>query len=173
MAGLSLFPDNILVPDVLTSVRLVSRIVRTGKNDGRRTDRDSKEIIRFIKGKASQPVSRVLSSTVIHLRYLFPGYLKRLPENRNGPPRPDVCPGVFLFVFLRAGFTLPPPSLSERWSLTPPFHPYPGAFSTRAVYFLLHFPLSRDTWPLTSALALRSSDFPPADNPRATVQLTR
>ncbi len=30
-----------------------------------------------------------------------------------------------LFVLHRAGFTMPPSLPSERWALTPPFHPYP------------------------------------------------
>ncbi len=36
------------------------------------------------------------------------------------------------------GFTQPKNFFWIRWSLTPPFHPYP-----KAVYFLLHFPLFR------------------------------
>ena len=49
-------------------------------------------------------------------------------------PRPAGCnyyPGYSgqatlpLFVLHRVGFTLPPRLPSERWALTPPFHPYP------------------------------------------------
>src|SRR5438105_4260643 len=38
------------------------------------------------------------------------------------------------------GFSLPPRLLSERWALTPPFHPYRRHTVSAAVYFLWHCP---------------------------------
>ncbi len=68
-------------------------------------------------------------------------------------------------VLLHKGFTLLPISLSGRWALTPPFHPYPD-LKVGAVCFLWHFPSPADLAtgvPDCSGLnALRSLDFPPS-----------
>ena len=68
----------------------------------------------------SKPVSRVLSfKTVIYLRRTFLHGSSHLSDiGRTNPP----C-GI-LSMLHRVGFTEPRKSPSERWSLTPPFHPY-------------------------------------------------
>ena len=68
------------------------------------------------------------------------------------------------------GFAVPRRLRFERWSLTPPFHPYP-ALANRAVYSLWYFPsgcLAASPPACISAQdgvtrhrALRCSDFPP------------
>ena len=64
-------------------------------------------------------------------------------------------------VLLRAGFAVPPLSPGGRCALTAPFHPYRRQpCGAPAVCSLWHFPSSHPDWPLASALALRSSDFP-------------
>ena len=67
-------------------------------------------------------------------------------------PTPESCrsrnrtssslPEAYL-IFQPIRFAMPPPLLSERWALTPPFHPYPSTGSRQAlrlgvVYFLWH-----------------------------------
>ncbi len=71
------------------------------------------------------------------------------------------------------GFSVPPGLRRERWSLTPPFHPYPvHASMSRAVYFLWHCPsgclaaslpvyILKLLLRVTRHRALRCSDFPP------------
>ena len=58
-----------------------------------------------------------------------------------------------LFVLHRVGFTVPPLLPSERWALTPPFHPYPcgrfvfcGTFRPPGISSGC-LPLSKDTLP--------------------------
>jgi hypothetical protein len=84
---------------------------------------------------------------------------------------------VSYLVLLPMGFSVPRRFLGERWSLTPPFHPYRGCVAeAEAVCFLWHSPseclqafrpcLSRtssfDRHPrVTRHRALWSSDFPP------------
>lgn len=65
-----------------------------------------------------------------------------------------------------------PLSRRTRWSLTPPFHPYPAR--GRAVYFLWHFP-SPSIWQRGPSFsgrhpALRSPDFPPSGKSRTAVR---
>ena len=81
---------------------------------------------------------------------------------RGGPPLRslfDLAPdGVYPAV---------PPCVGTRWSLTPPFHPYPEMMQSigfRAVCFLRHFPsLSITERPpcIRGHPVLRSPDFPP------------
>ncbi len=80
----------------------------------------------------SKPVSRVLSfKTVIYLRRTFLHGSSHLSDiGRTNPP----C-GI-LSMLHRVGFTEPQESPPERWSLTPPFHPYR---ITSAVYFCCTF----------------------------------
>lgn len=124
------------------------------------------------KRKASRPVSRVLSSTVIHLRYPLPGTLSDYPKTRAGDPsgtlslRFPIClssGGVCLASSIALGAVV---------SYTT-FSPLPKR-QAPAVFFLLHFPLSRDTWPLASALPCEARTFlPRAKSPRATVKPAR
>jgi len=77
----------------------------------------------------SQPVSRVLSWTVIHLGCTSPRTSSDLPGNPCGP---HVATRGRLFpylVLLRVGFTLPPMLPPARCALTAPFHPYRPAGS--------------------------------------------
>ena len=62
-------------------------------------------------------MSRVLSRVIICLGRLSPAASSDQPE--AGGPRHRFCS-----VLLRMGFTEPPLLPGERWSLTPPFHPY-------------------------------------------------
>ena len=80
----------------------------------------------------SKPVSRVLSfKTVIYLRHIFLYGSSHLSDTgRTNPP----C-GI-LSMLHRVGFTEPRKSPPERWSLTPPFHPYR---KNTAVYFCCTF----------------------------------
>lgn len=104
----------------------------------------------------SQPVSRVLS-----------------PVDRPGdghPSRAAVAGGLkhptcehragnSLAFWACSGRGLPgrPGHPGRRWSLTPPFHPYPPR---RAVYSLLHLPSGHPGPALPALPALRSPDFP-------------
>ena len=105
-----------------------------------------------------------------------------MPLARNGEnhlsqqPYPSLCPfrnaerttprASYLALHL-AGFSVPRRSLVERWSLTPPFHPY-RSLAASAVYSLWHFPSARlETCSphllpcgITWRRVLRCSDFP-------------
>lgn len=98
----------------------------------------------------SQPISRVLSRTVIHLGLLSPTSSSNQPEPNAGHAK-----GSYL-VLLRMGFTLPPLLPVARCALTAPFHPYQqvgGIFSVA---------LAVDSHPpgITWHAALWSPDFP-------------
>ena len=61
--------------------------------------------------KRSRPISRVLSRTIIHLRYASPRTSSDLPGSTCGPharPRPRTCRLLPYLVLLRAGFAVPP-----------------------------------------------------------------
>ena len=72
---------------------------------------------------------------------------------------------------LSMGFTMPRRLLSERWALTPPFHPYPtvsdGLFSvalsvkTPLGALARVYPWTSMDSSVTRHRTLRSSDFPP------------
>ena len=75
-------------------------------------------------GILSRTISRVMSwlrksaaGIIIYLGRLSPAASSDQPE--AGGPRHRFCS-----VLLRMGFTEPPLLPGERWSLTPPFHPY-------------------------------------------------
>ena len=75
-----------------------------------------------------QPVRRVLfrrtvagpAATIIHLRTPLPTPSSGLPGHSGEQPSNVPC-----LALLQVGFTLPFQSPGKRWSLTPPFHPYP------------------------------------------------
>jgi len=71
------------------------------------------------KNRRPTDVSRILFATAIHLRDRYP----RLSPAKTGRGADHAI--VSYLVLLREGFALPPRSLSGRWALTPPFHPYP------------------------------------------------
>ena len=73
----------------------------------------------------SSTVSRVLYRMIIYLDCTLPyssfvpcGTKRDIPESTTGRRI------AFCFVLLRVGFTQPLTLPQERWSLTPPFHPY-------------------------------------------------
>lgn len=104
-------------------------------------------------------MSRVLSRVIICLGRLSPAASSDQPE--AGGPRHRFCS-----VLLRMGFTEPPLLPGERWSLTPPFHPYRPK---PAVSFCCTFlgVASTGNWPapcpmelgLSSCLRTRSFSF--------------
>lgn len=74
---------------------------------------------------SSSTVSRVLYQMIIYLDCTLPcssfvpcGTKRDIPESTTGRRI------AFCFVLLRVGFTQPLTLPQERWSLTPPFHPY-------------------------------------------------
>ena len=71
------------------------------------------------KEYGSWPISRVLSRTIIHLRYLSPNTFSDLPKSFCGSQNTD-----FYLVLLRVGFTLPQTLPLARCALTAPFQPY-------------------------------------------------
>ena len=75
--------------------------------------------------RMSSTVSRVLYRMIIYLDCTLPhssfapcGTKRDIPESTTGRRI------AFCFVLLRVGFTQPLTLPQERWSLTPPFHPY-------------------------------------------------
>ena len=89
--------------------------------------------------KSSSTVSRVLYPMIIYLDCTLPhssfapcGTKRDIPESTTGRRI------AFCFVLLRVGFTQPLTLPQERWSLTPPFHPYRpevGGFFSVALAF--------------------------------------
>ena len=79
--------------------------------------------------KKSQPISRVLSWTVIHLGYLSPNTSCNLPKLQHASHAKS-----FYLVLLRMGFTLLLLLPKTRCALTAPFHPY-LINSNQAVFF--------------------------------------
>jgi hypothetical protein len=71
------------------------------------------------KGRWSQPISRVLSWTVIHLGRASPHASSDLPGARDAGHA--IAPYL---VLLRVGFTMPRLLPRARCALTAPFHPY-------------------------------------------------
>jgi len=65
------------------------------------------------------------------------------------------------FAFLQAGFTLPMIVTNQSGSLLHCHFTLTGIIidNTKAVYFLLHFPLPHGTWLLTSALPFEVRTF--------------
>ena len=90
------------------------------------------------------PVSRILSSSTSskmgdhfsHRRSGGPDKPgRRLIPGDSAGGQPFPCS-----VLHHAGFAVPPSLPSERWALTPPFHPYLCPRGSSAVCSLLHFP---------------------------------
>ena len=69
-------------------------------------------------------------------------------------------------VLHRAGFVMPPSLLSERWALTPPFHPYPSSLlrATKGGLFSVTLSIAlgcpRTSNACARHAALRCPDFP-------------
>lgn len=79
----------------------------------------SAKVIIYLKNeKKGRPISRVLSRTVIYLGVPFPKPSSSLPADPEGAP-------LRFLTLLLVRFAVPSMSPSKRWSLTPPFHPYP------------------------------------------------
>ena len=124
------------------------------------------------KKEASRPVSRVPSSTVIHLRRPLPGTFSDYPKTRAGDPFGTLS--LRFPICLSSGGVCPASSIALGAVVSyTTFSPLPKR-GAPAVFFLLHFPLSRDTWPLASALPCEARTFlPRAEGPRATVKPAR
>ena len=85
------------------------------------------------ENKASQPISRVLSRTIIHLRPVSPQVFSGLPE----PNASSIC--GFLFGLAPSGVYLATNCYQSRGALLPHhFTLTSKPESSAAVYFLLH-----------------------------------
>ncbi len=105
--------------------------------------------------RGSQPVSRVLSWTTIHLGCMSPYTSSGLPGGNAGH---IIAP---LFGLAPGGVYHAVPVASHAVRSYRTFSPLPGHFnSDRAVYFLWHFPSAHAAQELPGALPLRSPDFP-------------
>jgi len=84
-------------------------------------------------------------------QYPKPGGFRRRGASRSA---------VSYLALLPMGFAMPARLLAQRWSLTPPFHPYLGP-KPAAVYSLWHFPSARfNTYrPRVSASAPRKPEM--------------
>jgi len=120
-----------------------------------------------LKERESQPISRVLSRTVIHLGCVSPHTSSNLPESTRGPRLT-----LSYLVLLQAGFTVPPNVATGAVRSYRTFSPLPALKSAGGIFSValsvgLHLP--GVTW----RLALWSPDFPPPAHWRAaTVRLT-
>ena len=103
----------------------------------------------------SQPISRVLSRTIIHLGHLSPNASINLPEPSAG----NALKGSYM-VLLQVGFTLPSLFPVTRCALTAPFHPYQHAGGIFSVALAIDSRRPGVTW----HPALWSPDFPPKPN---------
>jgi hypothetical protein len=108
------------------------------------------------KEKRSRPISRVLSRTIIHLRYASPRTSSDLPGSTCGPharPHPRTRPPAPLFGLAPGGVCRAAECCHRRGALLPhPFTltaPFAGGL---AVCFLLHFPWARAPQALPGAL---------------------
>ncbi len=106
--------------------------------------------------RRSRPISRVLSRTIIHLRYASPRTSSDLPGSTCGPharPRPKTTPPAPLFGLAPGGVCHAAECCHRRGALLPhPFTltaPFAGGL---AVCFLLHFPWARAPQALPGAV---------------------
>jgi hypothetical protein len=106
--------------------------------------------------KRSRPISRVLSRTIIHLRYASPRTSSDLPGSTCGPharPHPKMKPPAPLFGLAPGGVCRATECCHRRGALLPhPFTltaPFAGGL---AVCFLLHFPWARAPQALPGAV---------------------
>ena len=110
----------------------------------------------FRKEKRSRPISRVLSRTIIHLRYASPRTSSDLPGSTCGPHARPVRERSRLLpylVLLRAGFAVPPSVATgavRSYRTISPLPPAPKG--GLAVCFLLHFPWAHAPQVLPGAL---------------------
>ena len=83
-----------------------------------------------------------------------------VPETGRLSPPGASRSAVSYLALLPMGFAMPSRLLAKRWSLTPPFHPYPGPRPV-AVCSLWHFPSKRfETFPpRLSAPGLRKPEM--------------
>jgi hypothetical protein len=116
---------------------------------------------KIIEEKKSQPISRVLSWTVIYLGCLSPDTSSNLPELKCGPHLMVTFrhhESSYL-VLLQVGFAVPQLLPVTRCALTAPFHPYPATSAGRYIFcgtFRRFAPPRRYLAPCP-----RSPDFPP------------
>ena len=107
--------------------------------------------------------SKILSfiSILIHIKTLSI-YPPRNPTPKSGNRTSSSSPGAYL-IFQPIRFALPPPSLSGRWALTPPFHPYPNMHRDGLFSVALSVTNPSPDWclPVRKYGALCCPDFPP------------
>jgi len=125
-----------------------------GQDDCRPCATFKKIIISIDRGHKPDSVSRK-TGLVIHLSDLPETASRSFDPDRSGPPH-----AVSYLILLRAGFTMRFSFLSTRWSLTPPFHPYPenrgGMFSVAlsiSFTFVKNFPDTGTPCPVESGLS--------------------
>ena len=111
--------------------------------------------------RGSQPISRVLSWTVIHLGYTSPHTSSNLPRNSAGRASHSAEWPFLYLVLLRVGFTLPLPLPEARCALTAPFHPYRYPHGYLGGIFSVALSVGSRPPGVTWHPALWSPDFPP------------
>jgi len=106
--------------------------------------------------KRSRPISRVLSRTIIHLRYASPRTSSDLPGSLCGPhvlPHPRTGPLAPLFGLAPGGVCRATECCHRRGALLPHHFTLTAPFAGGlAVCFLLHFPWARAPQALPGAL---------------------
>ena len=106
--------------------------------------------------KRSRPISRVLSRTIIHLRYASPRTSSDLPGSLCGPhvlPHPRTGPLAPLFGLAPGGVCRAVECCHRRGALLPHHFTLTAPFAGGlAVCFLLHFPWARAPQALPGAL---------------------
>ena len=90
--------------------------------------------------------------------WITPKLERYTPRSRAGSSW--LIPASFS-ILLQVGFTDSPCHHGVSVSSYLTLSPLPPDLGREAVYFLWHFPWGHPRWPLTSTIALRSSDFPP------------
>ena len=119
--------------------------------------------------KPEPAISRVLSSTTIHLGQPSPTASSNLPGSAFGtdagqhqtPPMGALCVALLPYlVLLQAGFTVPRAVTSRAVRSYRTFSPLPAPVKRRrAVYFLWHFPWARALQVLPGALSEGARTF--------------
>ena len=121
---------------------------------------------RCTKGGSGQPVSRLLSWTIIYLPLLSPAGSSSQPGAFCGTSRPNAPARLCS----RWGLPSREPHCPRRWSLTPPFHPRPA--HARQSTSLLRFPSGFPACPLGSTALCGGRTFLPPPKRGAIIQPT-
>ena len=111
--------------------------------------------------KQESAISRVLSTTIIHLGQSSPTASSNLPGSPLGTGGADK-PRTPLFGLAPGGVYRAANCYQSRGALLPHLFTLTGHHEWRqAVYFLWHFPWAHAPQVLPGALSVRSPDFPP------------